>query len=119
MLKKKILICDDARFMRNYLKDIVEAEGYEVIGEAINGQTVIDLYKELKPDIVLMDITMPLKSGIEAVEDIISFDPNAKIIMCSAMGQDIMVIEALKAGAVDFIVKPFQAKSIIEAINKV
>ncbi|MCD6449112.1 MAG: response regulator [Thermotogaceae bacterium] len=116
---KKVLIVDDAAFMRMLLKDIVTKAGYEVVGEAANGKEAVEKYKELKPDVVTMDITMPEMNGIEAVKEIKKVDPNAKIIMVSAMGQQAMVIEAIQAGAKDFIVKPFQPARVIEAIKKV
>ncbi len=115
---KKILIVDDATFMRMMIKDILTKNGYEIAGEAENGNIAVEKYLELKPDLVLMDITMPELDGIEALKMIRSKDPNAKIIMCSAMGQQAMVIEAIQAGAKDFIVKPFQADRVIAAIKK-
>ncbi|ABR30792.1 chemotaxis protein CheY [Thermosipho melanesiensis] len=116
---KKILVVDDAAFMRMMLKDIITKAGHEVVGEAANGKEAVEKYKELKPDIVTMDITMPEMNGIEAIKEIKKIDPNATIIVCSAMGQQAMVIEAIQAGAKDFIVKPFQAARVIEAIQKV
>ena len=116
---KNILIVDDAAFMRMMIKDILSKNGYTVAGEAENGVKAIEKYNELKPDLVLMDITMPDKDGIQALKDIKAADPNAKIIMCSAMGQQAMVIESIQAGAKDFIVKPFQADRVIEAVKKV
>ncbi|ONN27214.1 chemotaxis protein CheY [Thermosipho affectus] len=116
---KKILIVDDAAFMRMMLKDIITKAGHEVVGEAANGKEAVEKYKELKPDIVTMDITMPEMNGIEAIKEIKKIDPNATVIVCSAMGQQAMVIEAIQAGAKDFIVKPFQAARVIEAIQKV
>ncbi|ABP66874.1 response regulator [Caldicellulosiruptor changbaiensis] len=118
-MSKRILIVDDAAFMRMMLKDIITKNGYEVAGEAENGLKAVELYKELKPDLVMMDITMPEMDGIQAVREIKKIDPQAKIIMCSAMGQQAMVIESIQAGARDFIVKPFQAERIVEAIKKV
>ena len=115
----KVLIVDDAAFMRMMIKDILEKNGFDVVGEACNGLVAVDLYKKEKPDVVTMDITMPDMDGIEAVKAIKEFDPNAKIIMCSAMGQQSMVMDAIKAGARDFIVKPFQADRVLEAIKKV
>ncbi|MGL4739273.1 MAG: response regulator [Sarcina sp.] len=115
----KVLIVDDAAFMRMMVKDILEKNGFEVVGEASNGLKAIELYKQERPDVVTMDITMPEMDGIEAVKEIKKFDPNAKIIMCSAMGQQSMVMDAIKAGARDFIVKPFQADRVLDAINKV
>lgn len=114
-----VLIVDDAAFMRMMIKDILEKNNFNVVGEASNGIQAIEIYKKKKPDIVTMDITMPDMDGIEAVKQIKEFDKNAKIIVCSAMGQQAMVIDAIKAGAKDFIVKPFQADRVIEAINKV
>ena len=105
--------------MRMMIKDILEKNGFNVIGEASNGLEAIELYKKEKPDIVTMDITMPKVDGIEAVKLIKEYDNEAKIIMCSAMGQQAMVMDAIRAGAKDFIVKPFQADRVIEAINKV
>lgn len=116
---KKILIVDDAAFMRMMIKDILTKNGYEVIGEAENGLKAIEKYKELSPDLVLMDITMPEMDGIEAVKQIKAIDGAAKIVMCSAMGQQAMVIESIQAGARDFIVKPFQVERVLEAVRKV
>ena len=115
----KILIVDDAAFMRMMIKDILSKNGYEVVGEAENGAIAVNKYAEVKPDLVLMDITMPEKDGIQALKEIRSNDANAKVIMCSAMGQQAMVIEAIQSGAKDFIVKPFQADRVIEAVKKV
>ena len=115
----KILVVDDAAFMRMMIKDILIKNGFEVVGEAADGAQAVSLYQELKPDLVTMDITMPEKDGITALKEIKSVNPSAKIIMCSAMGQQAMVIDAIQAGARDFIVKPFQADRVIEAINKV
>lgn len=115
----RILIVDDASFMRVVLKNILTQNGYEVAGEAGNGLEAIEKYKALKPDLMTLDITMPEMNGISAAQEIIKLNPDAKIIMCSAMGQQGMVIEAIKAGAKDFIVKPFQAERVIESIQKV
>ena len=115
----KILIVDDAAFMRMMIKDILTKNGYEVAGEAENGVVAVSKYGEIKPDLVLMDITMPEKDGIQALKDIKAIDSGAKVIMCSAMGQQAMVIEAIQSGAKDFIVKPFQADRVIEAVKKV
>jgi two-component system chemotaxis response regulator CheY len=114
----RVLIVDDAAFMRMMLKDLLVKNGFEVIGEANNGIKAVEMYKMEKPDVVTMDITMPEMDGIEAVKAIKQINPSAKIIMCSAMGQQGMVMEAIKAGARDFIVKPFQADRVIEAISK-
>ena len=119
ILANKILIVDDAAFMRMMIKDILTKNDYEVVGEAENGLKAVEKYKELGPDLVLMDITMPELDGIQAVKQIKEFDPDAKVVMCSAMGQQAMVIESIQAGAKDFIVKPFQAERVIEAIQKV
>lgn len=116
---KKILIVDDAAFMRMMLKNILSQNGYEIVGEASNGLEAVNLYKELKPDLVTMDITMPEMDGITAVKEIKKIDPEAKIIMCSAMGQQAMVIESIQAGAKDFVVKPFQPDRVLEAVRKV
>lgn len=118
-MAKNILIVDDAAFMRMMIKDILTKNGYNVAGEAENGAKAMDKYNELKPDLVLMDITMPEVDGIQALKNIRAADPNAKVIMCSAMGQQAMVIEAITAGAKDFIVKPFQADRVLEAVKKV
>ena len=115
----RIMVVDDAAFMRMMLKDILTKGGYEVVGEAENGLKAVDKYKEVTPDLVLMDITMPELDGIGAVKQIKGLDPNAKIIMCSAMGQQAMVLESIQAGAKDFIVKPFQAYRILEAVSKI
>ncbi|MCE7791366.1 response regulator [Salipaludibacillus sp. CUR1] len=114
----KLLITDDAAFMRMTLKKMVTDAGYEVACEAGNGQQAVDLYKEHRPDLVTMDITMPEMNGIEALEKIKHFDPEAKVIMCSAMGQQSMVVDAIQKGAIDFIVKPFDSLRIKEAIGK-
>ena len=117
-MARNILICDDAAFMRMMIKDILGKNGFNVAGEAENGLIAVEKYKELSPDLVLMDITMPEMDGIQALRKIKEFDANAKVVMCSAMGQQAMVIEAIQAGAKDFIVKPFQADRVIEAVNK-
>lgn len=114
-----ILIVDDAAFMRMMIKDILSKNGYTVVGEAENGIKAVEKYKEVNPDLVIMDITMPEMDGIQAVKQIKAVDSSAKIIMCSAMGQQAMVIEAIQAGARDFIVKPFQAERVVEAVKKV
>lgn len=117
-MSAKVLIVDDAAFMRMMIKDILSKNGFNVVGEAANGEEAVTKYKELDPDIVTMDITMPEKDGIAALKDIKKVNPAAKVIMCSAMGQQAMVIDAIQAGAKDFIVKPFQADRVIEAITK-
>ena len=118
-MAKNILICDDAAFMRMMIKDILTKNGYNVAGEAENGLKAVEKYNETKPDLVMMDITMPEMDGIQALKKIKETDPNAMVIMCSAMGQQAMVIEAIQSGAKDFIVKPFQADRVLEAIKKV
>ncbi|MCR4902140.1 MAG: response regulator [Butyrivibrio sp.] len=118
-MAKSILVSDDAAFMRMMIKDILSKNGYNIAGEAENGAIAVEKYKELKPDLVLMDITMPEMDGIQALKNIKAADPNANVIMCSAMGQQAMVIEAIQAGARDFIVKPFQADRVLEAVKKV
>ena len=115
---KRILLVDDAVFMRMKLKDILEKNGYEVVGEAQNGIEAIEKYKAEKPDLVTMDITMPEMDGVTALKEIKKIDPSAKVIMCSAMGQQSMVMDAIQAGAIDFIVKPFDNDRVIESINK-
>ena len=115
----KIMLVDDAAFMRMMIKDILTKNGYEVAGEAENGAKAVEKYNELKPDLVLMDITMPEMDGIQALKKIKEVDGGALVIMCSAMGQQAMVIESIQSGAKDFIVKPFQADRVIEAVKKV
>ena len=115
----EILIVDDAAFMRLNLKRILEDNGHKIIDEAANGREGLESYKENKPDLVTMDITMPEIDGIEAVKKIMDFDSDAKVIMCSAMGQQSLVIEAIEAGAKDFIVKPFEKDRIKEAIDNI
>ncbi len=116
---KKVLIVDDAAFMRCAIKNMLENNGFDVVGEAENGMEGIKKYKELKPDIVTMDITMPVMSGIEALKSILEYDPNAKVVMISAMGQEHFVKEAVILGAKSFIVKPFKEENIILNLNKV
>ncbi len=115
---KTVLIVDDAAFMRMMIKDILVKNGFEIVGEAANGIEALERYKEVRPDIVTMDITMPEQDGIAAVKEIMSHDSSAIIIMCSAMGQQAMVMEAIQAGAKDFIVKPFQQERVIQALQK-
>jgi two-component system chemotaxis response regulator CheY len=115
----RVLVCDDAIFMRTMIGDILSSAGYEVVGEAETGLQAIERYKELRPDLVTMDIVMPDMGGIEAVREIVKADPNAKILMCSAMGQQALVVEAIQAGAKDFVVKPFQPSRVLEAVQRV
>ncbi|MBA2685407.1 MAG: response regulator [Gemmatimonadaceae bacterium] len=114
-----VLICDDAVFMRTMISDILEESGYEIVGQAETGVQAIEQYKNLRPDLVTMDIVMPDMGGIDAVREITSFDANAKILMCSAMGQQALVVEAIQAGAKDFVVKPFQPSRVLEAVQRV
>ncbi len=113
-----ILIVDDAAFMRMMLKDILSKNGFTVVGEAENGMLGVQKYFELKPDLTIMDITMPEMDGLQAVKEIKKRDAQARIVMCSAMGQQAMVIEAIQSGAKDFVVKPFQPERVVEAITK-
>ena len=115
----KVLIVDDAVFMRDMIKDIFSGGDFEIVGEAVHGVEAVDKYKELKPDLVTMDIVMPFKSGIEATKEILAFDEKATIIMCSALGQESLVMEAIEAGAADSIVKPFKADDVLAVVNKV
>ena len=117
-MAKNILICDDAAFMRMMIKDILTKNGYNVVGEAENGLKAVEKYQETKPDLVLMDITMPEMDGIQALKKIKQADPNASVVMCSAMGQQAMVIESIQSGARDFIVTPFQPDRVLEAVKK-
>ncbi|WP_208560881.1 response regulator [Marinilactibacillus kalidii] len=117
-MAKRVLIVDDAAFMRIKLKDILEKNGYEVAAEAQNGVEAVEKFKEAKPDLVTMDITMPEKDGVEALKEIKALDPSAVVLMCSAMGQQSMVMDAIRAGAIDFIVKPFDTERVIKALDK-
>ncbi len=119
-MKARVLVVDDAMFMRNMLKDILNNSGeYEVIAEAANGKEAIEKYQEVSPDLVTMDIVMPVMDGIEATREILKIDPNAVIVMCSALGQEPLVLESIAAGAKDFIVKPFSPEKVITVLNKV
>lgn len=118
-MSKRILVVDDACFMRMMIKDILQKNSFEIAGEASDGLDAVEKYKETNPDIVIMDITMPNMDGLQALIELKKVDPNAKVIMCSAMGQESMVIDAIKSGAADFIVKPFQADRILKAIQRV
>ncbi len=115
----RVLIADDASFMRQMIRESIEADDFEVIGEASDGVEAVDRFKELQPDIVTMDIVMPRRSGIDAVRKILKLDPGARVVMCSALGQESLVAEALQAGASDFIVKPFKPDSVLETLRKV
>ena len=117
-MKTRVLVVDDSLFMRTAMTKILAENGMEIAGEADDGQSAVDTYKELRPDIVTMDIIMPEKSGIDAVREILAIDPNAIIVMCSALGQKALVDDALNAGAIDFLVKPFNASRVVEVVEK-
>lgn len=116
-MDNKILIVDDAAFMRMMIKDTLKKNGYENLLEASDGEIAVQTYKTEKPDLVILDITMPNKNGLEALKEIRQMDPNAKIVMCSAMGQESMVVEAIRSGAKDFIVKPFKAERVLKTVQ--
>ena len=118
-MNQTVLVCDDAIFMRTMISDILSQAGFEVVGEAESGSQAVAKYRQLKPDLVTMDIVMPDMGGIEAVREICKNDPEAKILMCSAMGQQALVVEAIQAGAKDFVVKPFQPSRVLEAVQRV
>lgn len=119
MSATRVLIVDDAIFMRNMLKDIFSGDDFEVVGEAANGVEAVEKYNELKPDLTTMDIVMPFKSGIEATKEILAADKDAVIVMCSALGQESLVMEAIEAGAADFVVKPFKSEDVQRVVQKV
>ena len=114
-----VLVCDDAIFMRTMISDILTQAGFEVVGEAETGLQAVGKYRQLKPDLVTMDIGMPDMGGIEAVRGNRKAEPAARIVMCSAMGQQALVVEAIQAGAKDFVVKPFQPSRVLEAVQRV
>jgi two-component system, chemotaxis family, chemotaxis protein CheY len=118
-MSKRVLIVDDAVFMRNLIRDIFASGGFDVVGEAANGLEAVERYKDLAPDVTTMDIVMPFKSGIEATRDIVRHDPRAVIVMCSALGQESLVMEAIEAGASDFVVKPFKGEDVLGVVRKV
>jgi two-component system chemotaxis response regulator CheY len=118
-VNQTVLVCDDAIFMRTMISDILSQAGFEIVGEAESGVQAVEKYRALKPDLVTMDIVMPDMGGIEAVREICKDDPEAKILMCSAMGQQALVVEAIQAGAKDFVVKPFQPSRVLEAVQRV
>jgi two-component system, chemotaxis family, chemotaxis protein CheY len=118
-MARTVLICDDALFMRSMLADILKSAGFEVVGEAKTGSEAVQCYQSLRPDLVTMDIVMPDMGGIDAVRAIVKDFPQARILMCSAMGQQALVIEAIQAGARDFVVKPFQPSRVLEAVQRV
>ena len=118
-MNNTVLVCDDAVFMRTMIGDILTQAGLEVVGEADSGTQAVEKYKALRPDLVTMDIIMPEMGGIDAVRAITDFDPQARVLMCSAMGQQALVVEAIQAGAKDFVVKPFQPSRVLEAVQRV
>jgi two-component system chemotaxis response regulator CheY len=115
----KILIADDLKFIKLVLRDLVEKAGFRVVGEASNGEEAVELYQDERPDVVLMDITMPKVDGLTALKEILKIDPEAKVIMCSALGQQSLIVQALQLGAKDFIVKPFRDERVIASIKKI
>lgn len=114
----RVLIVDDAAFMRKMLSDALSSGGHEVVGEASNGNEAVQRFQELRPELTTLDITMPEKGGLEALREILSYDPTARVVMCSALGQEAKVLESIKAGARDFVVKPFEAERVLEAVGK-
>ena len=114
----RVLVVDDAAFMRKMVSDALVKGGHEVIGEAGNGVEAVAQFQALRPDLMTLDITMPEKDGLAALADIMAADPTAKVVMCSALGQESKVLEAIKLGAKDFVVKPFQPDRVIEAVGK-
>ena len=118
-MSHSVLVCDDAIFMRTMISDILTQAGFEIVGEAESGSQAVEKYRQLKPDLVTMDIVMPDMVGIDAVREICRDNPDAKILMCSAMGQQALVVEAIQAGAKDFVVKPFQPSRVLEAVQRV
>ena len=114
----RVLVVDDAAFMRKMVSDALVKGGHEVVGEAGNGNEAVARYQELRPEVTTLDITMPEKDGLAALKEIIALDPSARVIMCSALGQESKVLESIKAGAKDFVVKPFQPDRVIEAVGK-
>ena len=114
----RVLVVDDAAFMRKMVSDALTGGGHEIVGEAANGAEAVQRFQELRPDVMTLDITMPEKDGLAALKEIIAVDPGAKVIMCSALGQESKVLESIKLGAKDFVVKPFQADRVLSAISK-
>ena len=114
----RVLVVDDAAFMRKMVGDALTNGGHDVVGEAGNGVEAVSQYQALTPDLVTLDITMPEKDGLAALADIMAADPSAKVVMCSALGQESKVLESIKLGAKDFVVKPFQAERVLEAVGK-
>lgn len=114
----KVLVVDDTAFMRKILRDALTGGGHEVVGEAVDGQDAVDRYRELRPEVTTLDITMPQKDGLSALREILTIDPAARVVMCSALGQESKVLESIKAGARDFVVKPFQADRVLTAVDR-
>ncbi|MEJ2491370.1 MAG: response regulator [Desulfuromonadales bacterium] len=117
-MSRRVMIVDDALFMRNLLKDIFVRAGYQVVGEADSGETALAIYQQTRPELVTMDIVMPEKSGLETVRDILAADPEACILMISALGQDMLLAEAIVAGAKDFIIKPFKEEQVLDIAKR-
>ena len=118
MTMARVLVVDDALFMRKMVSDALMSGGHEIVGEAANGLEAVERFQALKPDLCTLDITMPEKDGLEALREIIALDPSARVIMCSALGQESKVIDSIKAGARDFVVKPFKADRVLDAVTK-
>ncbi len=118
-MRRRILIADDTTFMRELLKNSLDREKFEIVGEATTGQQAVDKYKEKKPDLLILDINMPVMNGIDALTEIMAYDPKANVIMCSDQKQEPMIVLALKKGAKDFVIKPFMASDVIHAISKI
>lgn len=116
---KRVVIADDSRFMREYLKTILRKNGYLVVGEAADGESAVELYQKYKPDLVILDITMPKKTGIESLKEIKQLNENAKVVICSSMGQKFFIQEAYDNGAIDFIVKPFEVSAVVNTVKKI
>lgn len=114
----RVLVVDDAAFMRKMVSDALSGGGHEIVGEAANGAEAVQRFQELRPDIMTLDITMPEKDGLAALREIIAVDPGAKVVMCSALGQESKVLESIKLGAKDFVVKPFQVDRVLSAVEK-
>lgn len=117
-MSSRVLVADDARFMRQLIREIIEPEGFEVVGEAADGRAVVEEFSRLQPDVITMDIVMPKRSGIDATKEILALDPGARIVMVSALGQEALVMEALQAGAADYVVKPFKPDAVIATLRK-
>lgn len=117
-VNKRVLVCDDSKFMRLHIRSILERVGFNEVYEAVNGEDALKKYEEYEPDMVFMDIVMPVKDGVSAVRDIMDYDRNAQVVMCSAMGQKPFILDAIDAGAKDFIVKPFEAEMIAKATTQ-